>query len=1392
MSLRQLLVAVLALGAVASACAQQSAARIWNEELLSAIRRNVPNPPAHARNLHHVAVAMYDAWAAYDANAVGYLYNEKVSPLPVDIEAARREAVSYAAYRILRVRFASPATGFETSLASFDAQLTGMGYSPATGQAAVTNGTTPAEVGKRIGQMVLIWGAQDGFSQVNYPQAYDVSVNPNMDPNKSLPALGNNGVFPSQPNMPLGLGLPEGTDPNYWQPLSMSTSVTQNGIPTPGGIQGFVGVQSLATLPFSLTRSDPTKPWIDIGPPSRLSRPGQPSATDAAYKSTFMDVVRKTAHLNDEDLVDISPASTGNNSLGQDNGTGYSSNPIAGGTYTPNLVKRSDFTRVLAEYWADGPHSETPPGHWHVLANDVADMPGFQKRIGGTGPIVNNLEWDVKMYFSISGAVHNAACAAWALKRYYSGTRPITAIRYMGSKGQSSDPMGPSYHPEGLPLEEDLVEVITAESSAPGGKHEQIWVVYTSTYEPGGWHLGEIALKGWPGEEPNNLPAPSIATHQSTVRWMLAKDWLPFQRKTFNTPAFPGYISGHSTFSRSAAEVLTLITGSPYFPGGFHHHTVAANSMQIDLGPSQAVDLQWARYYDAADQAGQSRRWGGIHPSEDDFPARVVGSQAGISAYNKARKFWAGSILAEAIIPTIIRQPDGSVVVTWNRVPGRFYKVRRSSDFTTWTDLSKPEFATTSTGSFTDLSPGTNSIYEIIETTPSIARSWNEQLLAAIRIDTPHPPKHARNLFHLAAVMYDAWAAYDTTAVGYVHHERAVGGGDIELARQEAISYAAYRLLKARFATGPGAAATNTALNDQMAALGYDAGTTSTIGTAPANVGNRIAADLLAWGLNDGSGQAAGYTDPTYSNPQPAMIVLGNTGAIGGIPAGTDPNRWQPLALSAAVAQNGIPLPETIQPYVGVTWLGAIPFSLVRENPTDLWLDPGPLYKTSVPGTPSPTDSVYKNAALEMLIKSSQLNSTDTINISPGTFGNNPLGADTGTGHPVNPVTGQPYAPNVVKLGDFARVMAEYWADGPHSETPPGHWHVLANEVADHPSFQKRIGGTGAIVSDLEWDVKSYFALSGATHNAACACWGAKRFYEGPRPITMVRYLANLGQSSNPSLPAYTPYGIPLQDNVCEVITNTTSAPGGKHEQIWDIDTKSYVAGSSHVGEIVVFSWPSEPDDRATQTNAVRWMFGVDWVPYQRANFNTPAFPGYTSGHSTFSRSAAEVLTAITGSPYVPGGLGTFVANANTYLVFERGPTQTTTIQWATYYDAADLAGQSRRWGGIHPGEDDYPARVIGSKAGKDAWALAKKYFDGSILTENVTPVQTWNSNGTVTLSSPTRYGLYYQWEYSADLQTWISLSPSTRATSSMLTITDTPPPGQRRFYRTRWIAGGS
>ena len=109
--------------------------------------------------------------------------------------------------------------------------------------------------------------------------------------------------------------------------------------------------------------------------------------------------------------------------------------------------------------------------------------------------------------------------------------------------------------------------------------------------------------------------------------------------------------------------------------------------------------------------------------------------------------------------------------------------------------------------------------------------------------------------------------------------------------------------------------------------------------------------------------------------------------------------------------------------------------------------------------------------------------------------------------------------------------------------------------------------------------------------------------------------------------------------------------------------------------------------------------------------FVTPPFARYISGHSIYSRAAAEVLTRLTGDPYFPGGMSRFEIEANEFLVFEEGPSVDMTLQWATYRDAADQTSLSRLWGGIHPPADDIPGRRIGEQIGIDAFELARQYF---------------------------------------------------------------------------------
>ena len=97
-----------------------------------------------------------------------------------------------------------------------------------------------------------------------------------------------------------------------------------------------------------------------------------------------------------------------------------------------------DYTRVLAEFWADGPDFETPPGHWFVILNAVNDHEKLVRRIGGKGPLLDPLAWDAKAYFALGGAMHDAAIAAWGIKGWYDYIRPISALRYQDENGQSA------------------------------------------------------------------------------------------------------------------------------------------------------------------------------------------------------------------------------------------------------------------------------------------------------------------------------------------------------------------------------------------------------------------------------------------------------------------------------------------------------------------------------------------------------------------------------------------------------------------------------------------------------------------------------------------------------------------------------------------------------------------------------------------------------------------------------------------------------------------------------------------------------------------------------------------------------------------------------------------
>jgi hypothetical protein len=217
--------------------------------------------------------------------------------------------------------------------------------------------------------------------------------------------------------------------------------------------------------------------------------------------------------------------------------------------------------KVIAEYWADGPSSELPPGHWCLFGQYVSRRDGHDD------------EQDVKMFFALANAVFDAGIAAWDAKRAYDSERPITAIRYLmsGRTIQGYGPQGGAGGPRGI--------------------------------------AGEA--------------------------------WMPYQLPTFPTPPFPEHVSGHSTFSAAAAEVLSQFTGSDAF-GASYTRPAASLALEPAL-PAEPVTLAWSTFSEAAEEAGISRIYGGIHFDKANADGQALGRQVGAAVFARARSYWEGS-----------------------------------------------------------------------------------------------------------------------------------------------------------------------------------------------------------------------------------------------------------------------------------------------------------------------------------------------------------------------------------------------------------------------------------------------------------------------------------------------------------------------------------------------------------------------------------------------------------------------------------------------------------------------------------------------------------------------------------------------------------------------------
>ncbi len=444
--------------------ADDDAALRWSEQALAAIRALKTGPTVNARALAIMHTAMYDAWAAYDATAVGTRLGGTLRrPAAERTEAYKSLAVSTAAYRALLNLFPARA-------ADFRALMTGMGYDP---DDASTDPATPAGVGNQAAAAVLAYRATDGSNQAG-GYADTIGYVPVNTPDQVV-------------------------DPMRWQPLRVPDGA--------GGssVQKYLTPHWGTVTPFALAHKDQFLP------------PGPTKTTLLLLDQEITDTLLQSATL-------------------------------------------TDLTKTRAEYWADGPHSETPPGHWLLFAGAVSRARGY------------SLDQSVKLTFAVANAELDASIAAWNAKLRWDYVRPITAVRTRMK--------------------------------------------------------GKLVL-AWAG--------PGKGT-----RLIRGETWMPYQAVTFPTPPFAEYVSGHSTFSSAGAQVLRSFTGSDLFGARV---TVPRGSSFVEPGltPVLPTPLLWATFSAAVDEAGRSRRFGGIHFPDADLHGRTLGTNVGRTAWAKAQTYFAGT-----------------------------------------------------------------------------------------------------------------------------------------------------------------------------------------------------------------------------------------------------------------------------------------------------------------------------------------------------------------------------------------------------------------------------------------------------------------------------------------------------------------------------------------------------------------------------------------------------------------------------------------------------------------------------------------------------------------------------------------------------------------------------
>ena len=481
---------------------------------------------------------------------------------------------------------------------------------------------------------------------------------------------------------------------------------------------------------------------------------------------------------------------------------------------------------------------------------------------------------------------------------------------------------------------------------------------------------------------------------------------------------------------------------------------------------------------------------------------------------------------------------------------------------------------------------------------PTLVAQWNELALQAIREDKPVPTVITRSLHLAHAAMYDAWAAFDDNAAGAYFNPRRPrrrrGRPAPQEAIERAVSRAAYSSLSALFPDH----------QDRFDALLDELGHNNRRHAA-SRLGARAARTVLGARAADGANAAGNYADTSGYQPRNAP------GADD-----LDPNAWTPLKVpnGSVLDDNGIPLvtddPASYEVQTPLTphWGGVQPFALARGDvyrpvaPPQLG-DFSPY--TDAEGVVSTNDAAYRSQFSEVAALSAGLTAEQ-------------------------------------------KVIAEYWADGPQSSTPPGHWNEFAHDIAlreDH---------------GLEQDVKFFFALNNALFDTGIAIWDAKYFHDYVRPQTAIRYLF-----ADEEIEAW---GGPNQ--------GTQLIPGSTWQPYQD----------------VTFVTPAFPEYTSGHSG---FSFAAATV-VEAFTGSDVLYDGFSTGAQDFDGDGEADL------------IGSWTTDA---LAFESYQGDPITLQWGTVWEAAAEAGRSRLYGGIHIQDGDLRARVMGQQVAQQVWDHTESLF---------------------------------------------------------------------------------